>query len=423
MDIHVDIVVVGAGGGGAVLGLLLARKGIRTLVLEQAPGPPQGIRGEILQPNGQKILDDLGLLHQLPKEAVRPVRHFHFRCIGGGRLCSIDYGELPPPYNSALVTLPHVAHRTVLEALEKQNPGGLWYGASFTNVLKRGDTIVGVEADMQGKPARISAKVVVGADGPLSKVREALGIPTQLHRYPESYLVAILDCPERLDEAQYFLGKKEILGVFPAAEEKVYLVYMIHAGTMKEVQTIGVETLRSRWSAICPELSGTFKGFTSWDQTAYMPTGRARAKTWVTDGAVIMGDAAHGMNPHASQGRMQAMVDAVALAELLPSCVADEDCSAAKLKQYETQRRPTVEMLQRLADEEVFFWNTGNPLLAMLRNRVFRTLDRNRRLKYRVLTATAGLRDTAPFGIMDRLQAVGFWPDPRADQRPPHVLS
>ena len=421
MDTHVDIVVVGAGGGGAVLGLLLTQRGIRSLVLERAAGPPQGIRGEILQPNGQKILDDVGLLHHMPKEAVRPVRHFHFRKIGGKRLCSIDYDELPPPYNRALVTVSHAVHHAVLEALEQQNPGGLWYGASFTNVLKRGDAVVGVEADVRGKPVRISANVVVGADGPFSKVREAIGIPARLHQYPESYLVAVLECPERLEEAQYFLGKKEIFGIFPAAGEKVYLVYMVQSGSMQEVRAARVETLHRRWSAICPELEGTFKGLTNWEQTAYLPTGRARAQTWVTDGAVIIGDAAHGMNPHVSQGRMQAMVDAVALADVLPSCFAEDDFSAAKLKGYEQRRRPMVEMLQRLADEEVFFWNTGNPVVAMLRNRVFSTLDRNRRLKYHVLTATAGLRDTPPFGIMDRLQAVGFWPDPRADQRPPHV--
>ncbi len=75
-------------------------------------------------------------------------------------------------------------------------------------------------------------------------------------------------------------------------------------------------------------------------------------------------------------------------------------------------------MLQRLADEEVFFWNTGNPLFSSLRDRVFQTLDRNRRLQYQVLTATAGLRETPPFGWLDRLQAGGFWPDPRADQIP-----
>ena len=423
MDIQVDVVVVGAGGGGAVLGLLLAKKGIRTLVLEQAAGPPQGIRGEILQPNGQKILDDLGLLNRLPQNAVHPVRHFHFRQIGGRRLCSIDYGELSPPYNRALVTLPHVAHRTVLEALEKQNPGGLWYNASFTNVLKNDKTIIGVEAEVQGKTIRVTTKLVVGADGPTSKVREALEIPTKLYRYPESYLVAVLDCPEKLDEAQYFLGKREILGLFPAAKEKLYLVYLIDAASRDAIHAAGIEPLQKRWSAIYPEMSATFHGFTSWEQSTVMPTGRTRARTWVADGAVLIGDAAHGMNPHASQGRMQAMVDATVLADLIPSWLAEDDFGAPRLKTYEKQRRPKIEMLQRLADEEAFFWNTGNPVLSWLRNRVFSTIDQNRRLKYQVLTATAGLRETPPFGLLDRFLALGLVPDPRADQRPTHALS
>ena len=424
MDIHVDVVVVGAGGGGAVLGLALARKGIRSIVLEQAPGPPVGIRGEILQPNGQRILDELGLLDHLPADAVRPIRHFHFRQIGSGRLCSIDYGELPPPYNRALGTLPHVVHRAVLGALEKHNPGGLWYGASFVKVLKRDGTVIGVEADVEGKPVRIAAKLVVGADGPFSKVRGALEIPASLHRYADSYLVAILDCPERLDDAQYFLGKKEIFGVFPAAEKTVYLVYMIRADSMDALRAAGVESLQARWAAIYPDLSATFRGFQTWEQSACMPTGRVRAATWVADGAVLIGDAAHGMNPHASQGRMQAMADAVSLADLVPSCLAEDDFSAAKLRAYETQRRPAVDMLQRLADEEAFFWNTGNPLIMWLRNRVFSTIDRNRRLQYRMMTVKAGLRETPPFvGIMDRLQAAGFVPDPRGHELPPHVRS
>ncbi len=424
MDMHVDVVVVGAGGGGAVLGLALARKGIRTLVLERDTGPPHGVRGEILQPNGQKILDELGLLDQLPPDAVHPVRHFHFRQINGGRLCSIDYGELPSPYQRALVTLSHAVHRTVLGALAQRNPGGLWYGASFVNVLKRDGNVIGVEAEVEGKSLRIAARLVVGADGPFSRVRDALGIPTTLHRYADSYLVAVLDCPDTLHDAQYFLGNREILGVFPAAGRQVYLVYMIEAASMDGIRAAGVESLQKKWSAICPDLSATFRGFQRWEQSAYMPAGRVRAATWVADGAVLIGDAAHGMNPHASQGRMQAMVDAMSLADVVPSCLADDDFSEARLRAYEARRRPTVEMLQRLADEEVLFWNTGNPLIVWLRNRVFSTIDHNRRLKYQVLAAKAGLRETPPFvGIMDRLRAAGFVPDPRANQPPPHVRS
>ena len=106
-----DVAIVGAGGGGAVLALVLAQRGIRSVVLERGSGPPTGLRGEILQPNGQQVLDRLGLLDKLPVNTTKTVRKFHFLRAGGSRLCTIDYGELPPPYNRALVTLPNVAHQ------------------------------------------------------------------------------------------------------------------------------------------------------------------------------------------------------------------------------------------------------------------------------------------------------------------------
>ena len=93
---------------------------------------------------------------------------------------------------------------------------------------------------------------------------------------------------------------------------------------------------------------------------------------------------------------------------------AENDYSTATLKRYEASRRPHVMMLQKLADEQVLFWNTANPVIAFLRDRVFSTLDRNARLRYRVLSTTAGLRKEPPFGMMDRLMAAGFLPDPSA---------
>ena len=365
VDFKTDVVVVGAGGGGAVLGLALAKKGIKAMVLEQASGPPQGIRGEILQPNGQQVLETLGLFTQLPAEAVRPVRYFHFCQVGGQRLCTVDYDMLSPPYNRALVVWPNVVHKMVLQELEAQNTNGVQYEATFQRLLYHDSQVVGVEAEVRGGKVRIGAKLVVGADGPFSQVREALRIPASLYRYKEGYLISMLECPEGLDESQYFVGKKKIMGIFPAAGNHVYVFFMIRGDALPRIKAKGLLALREEWKAIYPDLEKTFSTLVSWDQTAYMGTGRVRASTWVHDGAVLIGDAAHGMNPHASQGRMQAMVDALTLAAVIESCMEKGDWSAAALYPFESKRRPHVTMLQRLADEEVFFWNTGNPLLCL----------------------------------------------------------
>lgn len=407
-----DIAVVGAGGGGAVLALALAQKGIKTIVLEQAPGPPLGLRGEILQPNGQQVLDRLGLLNKLPVSSTRTVHQFHFCRVGGQRLCTIDYRDLPPPYNQAVVTLPNVAHHAIVDAVEREPSVSLRYRATFTGLLREKGRVVGLTAKQGDQERTIKAKVVVGADGAFSKVREALQIPADLYLYPQGYLIALLDAVIPMDEAKYFVGKRTILGLFPAAGDKVYAFYMIKTGSYDQVKAQGLSSLQNAWIAIDPSSEPIFRTLIDWKQTAFLPTGRVRTPTWVADGAVLVGDAAHAMNPHASQGRMQAMVDAMTLADLLPECLATNDYSAATLKRYEESRRPHVAMLQKLADEQVLFWNTANPLIGFLRDRVFSTLDRNARLRYRVLSTTAGLRKDPPFGMVDRLMAAGFLPDP-----------
>jgi len=418
-----DVAVVGAGGGGAVLALALAKQGISTVVLDQAAGPPQGLRGEILQPNGQHVLDRLGVLQSLPANATRSVRHFHFCRAGGRRLCSIDYGDLPAPYNRAIVTLPNVAHHAIVAAVQQHKSVTLRYGTSFTGLLREGDQVVGLSTQGPEGTSTIRAKIVVGADGAFSKVREALKIPADVYLYPDGYLIAILESEEPVSESFYYIGHRTILGVFPATGNKVYLFFMIPSGSMEALKQRGIPALQQTWSQIAPQFAGMFRRLSDWNQTAYMPTGRVRTPTWVADGAVLIGDAAHAINPHASQGRMQAMVDAMTLSDLLPGCLADQDYSAARLKAFERARRPQVTMLQRLADQQVFYWNTGNPVVAFLRDRVFQTLDRNARLRYQVLSTTAGLRTTAPFNLIDRVIAAGFLPDPHANERSPHPMS
>ncbi|HEY6085212.1 MAG TPA: NAD(P)/FAD-dependent oxidoreductase [Nitrospira sp.] len=411
-----DVAVVGAGGGGAVLALSLALKGIRTIVIDQASGPPKGLRGEILQPNGQHILDRLGVLQSLPTGATRTVRQFHFCRAGGTRLCSIDYGDLPPPYNRAIVTMPNVVHHAIVEAIQKQPSVSLRYGTAFTGVVRQHDRIIGLSMMGPEGPGTIHADIVVGADGAFSKVRDALHIPADVHLYSEGYLIAILETDGHVEESFYYVGHREILGLFPATGNHVYLFYMIPSGSMEAIKQRGISDIQRAWTKIAPQFDSVFKNFTDWSQTAYMPTGRVRTPTWVVDGAALIGDAAHAMNPHASQGRMQAMVDAMTLADLLPDCLADRDCSAKRLRPYEVSRRPHVTMLQRLADQQVLFWNTGNPFIAFLRDRVFRTLDHNPRLRYQVLSVTAGLRTKAPFDLLDRIIAAGFLPDIRANE-------
>ncbi len=415
--IETDVAIVGAGGGGAVLALALAKQNIRTVVVDRAVSPPTSLRGEILQPNGQEVLDRLGVLSSLPADATLSVRHFHFCRAGGKRLCTFDYGDLPAPYNRAIVTLANAAHHAIIAAIQQQKSVTLHYGTSFTGLLLEADQVVGVSTNGPDGPVTIRAKVVVGADGAFSKVREALKIPVDLHLYRDGYLIASLESDDQITESFYYVGDKTILGLFPVTGKKVYILYMIPKDSMEAVKQRGIPALQQTWSRIAPLFTRLFRNLHDWSQVGYLPTGRVRTPRWVAHGAVLIGDAAHAMNPHASQGRMQAMVDAIALSDLIPSCLADKDYSAARLSAFEYARRPQVTMLQHLADQQVFYWDTGNPVVAFMRDRVFQTLDRNARLRYQVLSTTAGLRTVSPFSGIDRMIAAGLFPDFRSNER------
>jgi 6-methylpretetramide 4-monooxygenase len=419
--VNAEVVVVGAGGGGAVLGLILAQAGVRVSVLERQVALPTMPRAETIQPNGQQILHRLGILEALTKEAVEPVRRFHFLRIGGSRLCSVDYGTLPPPWNRALVALSNRTHELILARLSAQPTAEVRYGVEFKG-LKRRDgsmSVLAGSAGDQATTAEIECDVVVGADGAFSKVREALSIRTALHRYRHGYLIALLPRPEGMQgEARYHVGRGELLGMFPAPGDRVVLLSMIEAEALDAVRDRGLQAFNNRIAGIDPAMRLPLESLTAWQQVGFLPCVRVRAERWVADRAALIGDAAHAMNPHVSQGRMQAMADAAALAEVILTCRKTRSWSAEALSAYEKARRPQVAMLQRLADEQTLLWNAADPVRTSLRDRVFRGLDRNPRLRYQVLTATAGLRPTPPLTWIDKLMAVGLLPDPHADELP-----
>ncbi len=417
----VEVVVVGAGGGGAILGLALAQRGVSVLVLERQPGPPAVLRGETIQPNGQRILDQLGILPALTPETIQSVQRFHFVGMGGERLCTMDYGVLPAPHNRALVALSSAVHHLILDRLSAQKSAQLWYGTEFQGLVQRDGRVGGVVVRRVGtdNSSEIEAQLVVGADGAGSLVRRALGIAADIHHYRQGYLITLLPRPEGMrGEARYYVGCGELLGLFPAPGERVVALYMIEADAVTTFKARGLDAFKRRVSEIDAAMAKPLESLTAWEQVGVLPCTRVRTDHWVVEGAALIGDAAHAMNPHASQGRMQAMADAMALVDVIMRCRETGDWSARAVSAYEQVRRPQVEMLQRLADEQVLFWNTADPVRCFLRDRVFRGMDRNPRLRYQALTATAGLRTTPPLTWLDKLIAAGFLPDPRADEIP-----
>jgi 2-polyprenyl-6-methoxyphenol hydroxylase-like FAD-dependent oxidoreductase len=408
-DASADVVIVGGGMGSGVLALLSAARGRRVLVLDRHPdGPRDPIRGELLQPNGLRILDRLHLLDGIPQTELSRTQRFHFHRIGGPHLVTIDYGLLPRPYNYTLIGRPATIMRGLRQRLADHPMIELRWGWEVVGVLRERGRVVGVEAQAGGQRYRITASVVVGGDGAASPVRTALGIRSRVRAYRDGYLTMILPHPPKFGpDGRYYVGRREILGMFPLGTDSLYAFYLWPRGERPRLEAAGLDALKARLIAIDPVVAPALDALSGWDQLGWMPCLKVVSRTWVANGAALLGDAAHALNPHVAQGRNQALEDAVALDAVLDACFQVGNFSRRALARYERLRRPRVAVLQKLGDEMAFFWNTGNPAIAWIRDRVFATMERDEPLRRKMLELVAGLSDR-PYTPWDRVRALGW---------------
>jgi 2-polyprenyl-6-methoxyphenol hydroxylase-like FAD-dependent oxidoreductase len=225
-----------------------------------------------------------------------------------------------------------------------------------------------------------------------------------LYTYREAYLTLVIPRPAGFSsDSRYYVGRGEILGLFPVSDSELYLFYMIPAAAREKMQRGALDVVTSAMARIDPSLTGPLRSVTAWDQVGYMPCVRVRAARWTADGAVLIGDAAHAMNPHVAQGRNQAMEDAAVLAEVIQEGYASGSTPKFRLDRFENIRRPPVERLQKMGDELTLLWNTRLPPLAWFRDRIFEGMDRHADIRKRVVGTISGL-DIRPLGMIDRIR-------------------
>ncbi|HXM55670.1 MAG TPA: FAD-dependent monooxygenase, partial [Candidatus Dormibacteraeota bacterium] len=192
-----DVVVVGAGVGGLTAAIGAGRIGrARTLVIDQRRGPgagPDVHKGEFLQPSSLEILAAFGGEAELRRRGAIPVEALECRDAAGRRLGAFDYRLLAHRFDHGLVAT-HARIRGVLLA-EAARTADVRFGARAVDVLRdrRGRPAGVVVAGADGRVERVTARLVVGADGPGSAVRRRLGIPFERAVYRHRF--AAFDVP------------------------------------------------------------------------------------------------------------------------------------------------------------------------------------------------------------------------------------
>ncbi|MDP9425357.1 MAG: FAD-dependent oxidoreductase [Actinomycetota bacterium] len=393
--------VVGGGPGGAVLALLLARKGVDVTLLEAHPDFDREFRGDTLHPSVMEIMDELGLADELLKLRHSKVETFTLQT-ASGPFTPVNLSRLKTrfPY---ITLMPQTSFLEFITGEASRYPNfRLVMGARVRELLEEDGVVRGVRyEDQSGEEHEVRAVLTVGADGRGSRVRRLAGFEPVKTSPPMDVLWFKL--PREEGDPEGIVGRIGRGRIVVMLDRNDYWQagYVIPKGTFPELRHAGIEELRSRFAGLVPEFSGRLTHLTYWKQVSLLSVESSRCERWYGPGLLLIGDAAHVMSPVGGVGINYAIQDAVAAANLLSKPLAE---SQNRLVALDVSHLRAVQLRRELPTRAI------QAAQSLMQRRVLAVALGSDRpfgppLTMRLLLRVPILRD-----IPGRMVAFGLWP-------------
>ena len=341
---EVDCAIAGGGPAGIMLGYLLARAGVSVAVLEKWPDFFRDFRGDTIHPSTMDVLNELGLLEEflaLPhSEMTRMVFH-----VGQTEIPVADLSHLPAA-RPFIAFVPQWDFLTFLAGKGRTFPGfHLMMSTEATGLIRDGGAVAGLSAKGPEGELEIRAKLVVGADGRHSNVREFGGFAVEELGVPIDVLWFRIERHDADDRQS--LGYLDRGGALVMLDRRDYwqCAFIIPKGRYEAVKTEGLEAFRARVAALARLPADAVAEIDSWDKVKFLSVSVDHARSWAKDGVVLIGDAAHAMSPLGGVGINYAIQDAVAAANILVPAFQEGTPAFSVLREIQARReRPTRKM-------------------------------------------------------------------------------
>jgi 2-polyprenyl-6-methoxyphenol hydroxylase-like FAD-dependent oxidoreductase len=345
--------VVGGGPAGMMLGFLLARSGVKSVVLEKHGDFLRDFRGDTVHPSTLNVMDELGLLDEFLKlphqELSRVAAQF-----GDERVEIADLSHLPGR-SRFIAFMPQWDFLDFLAAQGKRYPAfTVLMRAEATGLIEEDGRVAGVRAMVDGKPQDIRADLVVGADGRHSIVRDGARLPLNVLGAPMDVLWFRLS--RKPGDSAQVLGRLDRGSILVLLDRGDYwqCAYVIAKGTADALKMAGIEKFRARIAEVMPFLADRVHELGTVDDLKLLSVAVERLDKWWKPGLLCIGDAAHTMSPIGGVGVNIAVQDAVAAANILAAPLKEGRLKDSDLQAVQARRQWPVRATQAI---QVFLQN------------------------------------------------------------------
>jgi 2-polyprenyl-6-methoxyphenol hydroxylase-like FAD-dependent oxidoreductase len=351
--VDADVIIIGGGPAGMMAGLLFARAGISTLVLEKHGDFLRDFRGDTVHPSTMEILSQLGMLDRFLERPHNRIDQAGLSVAGQPMtIGDLRHLKTPAPF---IAMMPQWEFLDFLRDEAAAFPSfRLEMNAGVDSFITERSRITGVTLTTGRTLA--AGKLVIAADGRRSIVRQNGFMP-----------VTTLGAP--MDIFWFSLPKHGpsatgIRGVFDAGRILVLIdrdsywqcAYVFPKGMAEKVKERGIAALRAEIIAAVPDVGPLDDALTDINQLHLLSVALDRLDCWHRPGLLAIGDAAHAMSPIGGIGINLAVQDAVAAANILAGPMVRGEETDRLLAVVEKRRLwPTrvIQRAQKLAQDNV----------------------------------------------------------------------
>jgi 2-polyprenyl-6-methoxyphenol hydroxylase-like FAD-dependent oxidoreductase len=351
-----DICIIGGGPAGMVAGLLFARAGLKTIVLEKHRDFLRDFRGDTVHPSTLRIFSELGLLDELLRRPHQKIERLSARIAGRDmQVVDLTHLHVPAPYVALMPQWDFLDF--VADAARRYPAFELLQSCEGAELIEEDGPVRGVRT---GDGEEIRARLTIAADGRDSRHRD--GLPTTVIGAPMD--VFWFRIPKVAQPENATMGVFDTGTLFVLIDRGDYYqcAFVFAKGCAEKIRNEGLDAFRMRVRAIGPETATVDQGVSSWDDVKLLTVTVDRLEKWDRPGLLVIGDAAHAMSPIGGVGINLAVQDAVAAANILAAPMAAGDDPDTLLHKVHDRRIRAVKLtqgMQRMVQDTIIA-----PLLA-----------------------------------------------------------